>query len=336
MFHGQDRIYAYAIGILVGTLVQLLIPAWDLRHTPSASLELRLAPPGRAAGAGADAAGDDQPRADQLQPADQQLLRQPGLRRRRRRRSTKPSASTSCRRGSSRWRSRRSSSRPWRGSPTRGEIDNLRATMANGMRQILFVLVPAAAAILALSDPMIRLVYQRGEFDPAETPRRDGALLVRLLAADQRPLPAADADLLQPAAALAGDRAGDDRPRRLGPRGAGALQAVRGRRHRRRDGDRDHGRGDRPGGDPAPRVRRAGAAAAVLDGAADHDRRGGAGRGRLASSGTCSTRRSDAAWWARSSPSARPRRRRPRLRRGRQAAAGRGAGADHPPAAGRR
>src|SRR4051812_50135186 len=41
--------------------------------------------------------------------------------------------------------------------------------MANGMRQILFVLVPAAAAILALSDPMIRLVYQRGEFEAAET-----------------------------------------------------------------------------------------------------------------------------------------------------------------------
>jgi putative peptidoglycan lipid II flippase len=41
--------------------------------------------------------------------------------------------------------------------------------MANGMRQILFVLVPAAAAILALSDPMIRLVYQRGAFNAAET-----------------------------------------------------------------------------------------------------------------------------------------------------------------------
>jgi putative peptidoglycan lipid II flippase len=50
-----------------------------------------------------------------------------------------------------------------------GEIDNLRATMANGMRQILFVLVPAAAAILALSEPMIRLVYQRGAFSPGET-----------------------------------------------------------------------------------------------------------------------------------------------------------------------
>ncbi len=51
----------------------------------------------------------------------------------------------------------------------RGEIDNLRATMANGMRQILFVLVPAAAAILALSEPMIRLVYQRGAFNSAQT-----------------------------------------------------------------------------------------------------------------------------------------------------------------------
>src|ERR1700709_2782211 len=34
LFHGQDKIYAYAIGILAGTLVQLLIPVWDLRHTP--------------------------------------------------------------------------------------------------------------------------------------------------------------------------------------------------------------------------------------------------------------------------------------------------------------
>ena len=86
-------------------------------------------------------------------------------------------------------------------------IDNLRATMANGMRQILFVLLPAAAAILVLSEPMIRLVYQRGEFTPGrDDPGRHGALLVRLLAADQRPLPAADPDLLQPPAALDGDR----------------------------------------------------------------------------------------------------------------------------------
>ena len=34
LFHGDDRIYAYAIGVLVGTAIQLVIPTWDLRHTP--------------------------------------------------------------------------------------------------------------------------------------------------------------------------------------------------------------------------------------------------------------------------------------------------------------
>src|SRR5262245_49505930 len=32
-FSEQDQIYAYAIGVLVGTVIQLAIPAWDLRHT---------------------------------------------------------------------------------------------------------------------------------------------------------------------------------------------------------------------------------------------------------------------------------------------------------------
>src|SRR5918999_3518643 len=41
--------------------------------------------------------------------------------------------------------------------------------MANGMRQIVLLLVPAAAAILVLSEPMVRLVYERGEFDAAST-----------------------------------------------------------------------------------------------------------------------------------------------------------------------
>ena len=52
----------------------------------------------------------------------------------------------------------------------RRDFDDLRRTMANGMRMILLVLVPAAAAILVLSEPMIRLVYERGEFSPQETP----------------------------------------------------------------------------------------------------------------------------------------------------------------------
>jgi putative peptidoglycan lipid II flippase len=51
----------------------------------------------------------------------------------------------------------------------RGALDDLRATMANGMRQIVLLLVPATAAILVLSEPMTRLVYQRGEFDASQT-----------------------------------------------------------------------------------------------------------------------------------------------------------------------
>ena len=82
LFHGQDRIYAYAIGILVGTLVQLADPGLGpAQHAVPLQPQLRLAQPGRAARPAADAAGDDQPRPDQLQPADQQPLRQPGQRR---------------------------------------------------------------------------------------------------------------------------------------------------------------------------------------------------------------------------------------------------------------
>ncbi|HZK15254.1 MAG TPA: murein biosynthesis integral membrane protein MurJ, partial [Solirubrobacterales bacterium] len=33
-FPPEDQIYAYAIGVLAGTVMQLAIPAWDLRHTP--------------------------------------------------------------------------------------------------------------------------------------------------------------------------------------------------------------------------------------------------------------------------------------------------------------
>jgi putative peptidoglycan lipid II flippase len=169
MFHGRDKIYAYAIGILVGTLVQLMIPAWDLRHTPfrfrwsfdwrhpGVRRVLLLMLPvtislglinfnllinsffGSLVSNEAPAAIDKAFRIYQLPQGIFSVgiatVLFPTLAR----------------------------------FANAGEIENLRATMANGMRQILFVLVPAAAAILALSDPMIRLVYQRGAFDPAET-----------------------------------------------------------------------------------------------------------------------------------------------------------------------
>jgi putative peptidoglycan lipid II flippase len=169
MLSGQDRIYAYAIGILAGTLVQLLIPAFDLRNTPfrfSWSFEWRhpgvrrvllLMLPvtislglinfnllinsffGSLVSDQAPAAIDKAFRIYQLPQGIFSVaiatVLFPTLAR----------------------------------FANRGALDDLRATMANGMRQILFVLVPAAAAVLVLSEPMIRLVYQRGAFDAAET-----------------------------------------------------------------------------------------------------------------------------------------------------------------------
>jgi putative peptidoglycan lipid II flippase len=169
LFEGRDRIYAYAIGILVGTLIQLLIPAWDLRNTPyrfSFSFDWRnpkvrrvllLMLPvtislglinfnllinsffGSLVSDQAPAAIDKAFRIYQLPQGIFSVaiatVLFPTLAR----------------------------------FANAGEIDDLRATMANGMRQILFVLVPAAAAMLVLSDPMIRLVYQRGAFESHET-----------------------------------------------------------------------------------------------------------------------------------------------------------------------
>jgi putative peptidoglycan lipid II flippase len=169
MFEGQDRIYAYAIGILVGTLIQLLIPAWDLRNTPyrfKFSFDWRhpgvrrvlvLMLPvtislglinfnlvinsffGSLVSEQAPAAIDKAFRIYQLPQGIFSVaiatVLFPTLAR----------------------------------FANAGEIDSLRTTMANGMRQILFVLVPAAAAILVLSEPMIRLIYERGEFGAGET-----------------------------------------------------------------------------------------------------------------------------------------------------------------------
>jgi len=51
----------------------------------------------------------------------------------------------------------------------RGELDELRHTMANGVRQICLLLIPAALLMIVLSVPTTRLVYQRGEFTAGAT-----------------------------------------------------------------------------------------------------------------------------------------------------------------------
>jgi putative peptidoglycan lipid II flippase len=45
----------------------------------------------------------------------------------------------------------------------------LRSTQGNGIRQIALLLIPSAAITIALPEPITRLVYQRGEFDAEST-----------------------------------------------------------------------------------------------------------------------------------------------------------------------
>jgi putative peptidoglycan lipid II flippase len=169
LFDGDDRIYAYAIGVLVGTAVQLVIPTWDLRNTPFRlvrifdwrSLDVRrvllLMLPvtislglinfnllinsifGSLVNASAPAAID---KAFRIYMLPQGIF--------------SVAVTTVVFPTLARLAARR-------------EYSDLRATMANGMRQIVLLLVPAAAAMLVLSVPMIRLVYERGEFSANDT-----------------------------------------------------------------------------------------------------------------------------------------------------------------------
>jgi putative peptidoglycan lipid II flippase len=52
----------------------------------------------------------------------------------------------------------------------RGDLDGFRETFGRGLRQIAFLLIPAAAASAVLADPIVRLLFQRGHWLPYETP----------------------------------------------------------------------------------------------------------------------------------------------------------------------
>jgi putative peptidoglycan lipid II flippase len=171
-FSGDDRIYAYAIGVLVGTAIQLAIPTWDLRHTSFHfrmiwRLPRRISPDVRRVlllmlpvtislglinfnllinSFFGTLVSDQAPAA--IDKAFRVYMLPQGI--------FSVAVATVVFPTLARFAARE-------------EYDDLRATMANGMRQILLLLVPAAAAVLVLSEPMIRLVYQRGEFDAAQT-----------------------------------------------------------------------------------------------------------------------------------------------------------------------
>jgi putative peptidoglycan lipid II flippase len=51
----------------------------------------------------------------------------------------------------------------------RSDDEGFRSTVGLGLRQIAFLLVPASVAFAVLAEPIVRLLYQRGEFDAHQT-----------------------------------------------------------------------------------------------------------------------------------------------------------------------
>jgi putative peptidoglycan lipid II flippase len=178
-FPEEDQIYAYAIGVLVGTVLQLALVAFDLRNTPfrlSRVFEWRsdlvkrvlllMLPVTLSLGlinfnlsinsifgtlvdgtlATGEPISDAGPAA--IDKAFRIYMLPQGM--------FSVAVATVIFPTLSRFAARRA-------------YDDLRATMTNGMRMILLVLVPSAAAILVLSEPMTRLVYERGAFGPEQT-----------------------------------------------------------------------------------------------------------------------------------------------------------------------
>jgi putative peptidoglycan lipid II flippase len=58
----------------------------------------------------------------------------------------------------------------------RGDLDGFRHTVGLGLRQISFLLVPASVLSAVLAEPIVRLLYQRGHFEPDQTNVVAGAL----------------------------------------------------------------------------------------------------------------------------------------------------------------
>ncbi|HUR85457.1 MAG TPA: murein biosynthesis integral membrane protein MurJ [Solirubrobacteraceae bacterium] len=169
LFHGPDELYAYAIGVLAGTLVQLVMCIPVLRrldfrfafkadiHDPRVKQVLALMLPvtlslglinfnliinstlGSSVSEGAPRAIDAAFRIYMLPQGMFSVavatVLFPALAR----------------------------------LATRRDFDGLRALNATGTRQIFLLLIPAAVCTLVLAEPITRLVYERGEFGPDST-----------------------------------------------------------------------------------------------------------------------------------------------------------------------
>jgi len=168
-FPEEDQIYAYAIGVVAGTVVQLAILCWDLRNTPfklqfefdwrsprvrrvlllmlPVTISLGLINVNLVINSLVGTLVSDRAPAA-IDKAFRIYMLPQGM--------FSVALTTVIFPTLSRFAARQA-------------YDDLRSTMANGMRQIVLLLLPATAAILVLSEPMVELIYQRGEFDASQT-----------------------------------------------------------------------------------------------------------------------------------------------------------------------
>jgi putative peptidoglycan lipid II flippase len=59
---------------------------------------------------------------------------------------------------------------------TTADLDGFRRTVSGAIRLIAFLLFPASIVCAVLAEPIVRVVYQRGDFTPAQTPATAHAL----------------------------------------------------------------------------------------------------------------------------------------------------------------
>jgi putative peptidoglycan lipid II flippase len=52
----------------------------------------------------------------------------------------------------------------------RGDLAGFRTTISGGLRQLAFLLIPASAIMAVLAEPIIRILFQRGQWAPYQTP----------------------------------------------------------------------------------------------------------------------------------------------------------------------
>jgi putative peptidoglycan lipid II flippase len=169
LFEGDDELYAYAIGILVGTVVQLLMAlpvlhrlgfaltlSFDLRSPLVRRVLVLMLPV--TIGLGlinfnllinstlGTLVSDNAPRA--IDAAFRLYMLPQGL--------FSVAIATVLFPALSRL-------------AARDDRDGLRSLMSTGLRQIFLLLIPAAAITLVLAEPITRLVYEHGEFGPRDT-----------------------------------------------------------------------------------------------------------------------------------------------------------------------